>query len=121
MSGTFCARFCPRGVFVLADITQHVGVAPIDLAEWGVSAAAFSCHKSLCCPTGLGALYINPSIFSALKPNPPIVGSSGVSNVPSTLFVDPNVQYYPSTQRYVRLNISLIGAVSLNAFTEASL
>ncbi|KAK4871120.1 hypothetical protein LT330_000357 [Penicillium expansum] len=110
-----CARFRPQGVHVLVDMTQHVGVSPINLTEWDVSAAAFGCHKGLGCPSGLGALYINPSVLSSLKKTPPITGAGSISNIPSNLIADSNVQYHSSTQRYSHLNISLIGAVSLNA------
>ena len=110
-----CARFRPQGVHVLVDITQHVGVAPINLTEWDVSAAAFGCHKGLGCPSGLGALYINTSVLPSLKQTPPITGAGAISNISSTLIADPNVQYHSSTKRYEHLNISLIGAVSLKA------
>ncbi|CAI7589557.1 unnamed protein product [Penicillium glandicola] len=105
-----CSRFRPQGVHVLVDITQHVGVAPINLTEWDVSAAAFGCHKGLGCPSGLGAF-----VLSSLKQTPPITGAGAISNIPSTLIADPNVQYHSSTKRYEHLNVSLIGAVSLNA------
>ncbi|KZF19428.1 PLP-dependent transferase, partial [Xylona heveae TC161] len=110
-----CARFRPRGVHVLVDLTQHVGVCPIDLTKWNVSAAALGCHKGLGCPSGLGALYINPGVLSSLKKTPPIVGAGAIGNLPSTLLADPNVQYHASPQRYSHLNLSLIGAVALNA------
>ena len=67
-----CDRFRPTGVEILVGITQHVGVAPIDLRAWNVSAAAFSCHKGLGCPTGIGVLYISPDVLPSLKKTPPI-------------------------------------------------
>ncbi|PYH95056.1 PLP-dependent transferase [Aspergillus ellipticus CBS 707.79] len=110
-----CTAFRGRGVHVLVDIAHHVGVAPINLAEWGVSAAAFGCHKGLGCPSGLGALYIDPNVLPQLKPVPPIVGAGAIANLPSTLLADSDVRYYSSPQRYSHLNMSLIGTTALKA------
>lgn len=113
---SICSKFRPRGIYVLVDMTQHVGTSPINLPELGVSAAAFGCHKALGCLTGIGALYIEPQTLRTLKPTPPIVGAGAVANVPSTLLVDPTlVEYHASAKRYAHLNLSLIGAVSLKA------
>lgn len=110
-----CEIFRPKGVEVLVDITQHVGVASIDLRAWNVSAAAFGCHKGLGCPTGLGILYINPNTLPLLKRTPPMVGAGAIANLPSTLLADPNVEYYATTQRYEHLNICLVATTALHA------
>ena len=110
-----CNTFRQKGVHVLVDLTQHVGVAPLNLTEWDVSAAAFGCHKGLGCPSGLGALYINPNVLPELKPTPPIVGAGAIANLPSTLLANPDVKYHSSTQRYGHLNLSLVSALSLKA------
>ncbi|OAL45864.1 PLP-dependent transferase [Pyrenochaeta sp. DS3sAY3a] len=110
-----CTTFRPKGVHVLVDMTQHVGVAPIDLRAWNVSAAAFGCHKGLGCPTGLGALYINPEVLTELKPTPPIVGAGAIANLPGTLLADPEVQYHATSQRYEHLNVNLMGTAALKA------
>jgi len=41
---------------VVIDTAQSAGKIPIDLQGWGVAAAAFTGHKSLCAPTGIGGL-----------------------------------------------------------------
>ncbi|PLB52537.1 PLP-dependent transferase [Aspergillus steynii IBT 23096] len=110
-----CERFRPQGIHVLVDITQHVGVAPIDLTSWGVSVAAFGLHKGMGCLGGLGGLYIHPDVLPSLKGTPPIVGAGSIANLPASLVANPDVQYHPSTQRYGHLNISFISAISLNA------
>ncbi|KAH7109092.1 pyridoxal phosphate-dependent transferase [Dendryphion nanum] len=111
-------QFRPKGIHVLVDMTQHVGVADIDLPTLNVSAAAFGCHKGLGCPTGLGALYINPEILPSLKPTPPIVGAGAISNLPGTLLAIPDVRYHPTIQRYEHLNVSLVGTTALKASLE---
>lgn len=110
-----CSRFRSRSVHVLVDITQHVGVAPIDLTTWGVSAAAFSVHKGLGCPSDRGGLYIAPDVLPMLKAVPPMVGAGAIANLPDSLVEDPDVQYHTTTQRYEHLNLSFVGAVALNA------
>lgn len=110
-----CDRFRPKGVEVLVDITQHVGVAPIDLRAWNVSAAAFGCHKGLGCPTGLGMLYINPSTLPSPKRTPPMAGAGAIANLPSTLLADPIVEYHATSQPYEHLNICLVAKTALSA------
>ncbi|RFU30136.1 hypothetical protein B7463_g6215, partial [Scytalidium lignicola] len=109
------ATYKPRGIHILVDITQHIGVAPIDLTSWNVSAVAFACHKGLASPNGLGGLYINPVVLKSLKPAPPIVGAGAIANLPASLVADPNVKYHETTKRYEHLNTSLLAAAALKA------
>lgn len=112
-----CRTFRPRGIHVLADMTQQVGFAQVDVQALGVSAAAFSLHKGLNCPTGLAVLYVNPEIIKATDPTPPIVGFGAVSNVRADLLVPAeDLVYHASTRRYEHLNLSLISAAAANAF-----
>ncbi|EXJ86749.1 hypothetical protein A1O3_03703 [Capronia epimyces CBS 606.96] len=113
--GDICSRFRPRGIHVLVDLTQHVGVAQLDLTAWNVSAAAFGCHKGLGCPSGLGALYISPDVLPLLRPTPPIVGAGAIANLRADLIANPEVQYHKTSQRYEHLNLSLIGVAALKA------
>jgi selenocysteine lyase/cysteine desulfurase len=109
------SRFRPRGVHVLVDMTQHIGAAAINVTEWNISAAAFGTHKALGCPTGLGALYINPEVLGQLKETPPIVGAGAIANIQGDLIARPEVEYHQSTARYGHLNISLVSATALGA------
>ncbi|KAF4972261.1 hypothetical protein FSARC_1158 [Fusarium sarcochroum] len=111
------ATFRPRGIHVIADITQQVGFTTVDVEALGVSAAAFSLHKGLHCPTGLAALYVNPAVIKEVDPTPPIVGYGAVSNVRGDLLVpnDP-ITYHPSAQRYNHLNLSLISGAVAKAY-----
>ncbi|KAF5655024.1 class IV [Fusarium sp. NRRL 25303] len=112
-----CSTFRPRGIHVIADITQQVGFATVDVQALGVSAAAFSLHKGLHCPTGLAALYVDPDVIKIVDPTPPIVGYGAVSNVRADLLVpDDPIVYHPSAQRYNHLNLSLVSAAVAKAF-----
>ena len=51
-----------RGVPLLLDVTQTAGRLPIRMEEWGVSAVAFTGHKSLLGPTGIGGLVLSPRL-----------------------------------------------------------
>jgi selenocysteine lyase/cysteine desulfurase len=57
--GRLCAE---RGVPLLIDAAQSAGVIPIDMAAWRISAVAFTGHKSLLGPTGIGGLIIHPEL-----------------------------------------------------------
>lgn len=48
-----------KGVPLIIDAAQSAGVVPIDLSGWGVSAIAFTGHKSLLGPTGIGGLILS--------------------------------------------------------------
>jgi cysteine desulfurase family protein len=51
-----------RGVPLILDVTQTAGLVPIRMDEWGASAVAFTGHKSLLAPTGIGGLVLNPAL-----------------------------------------------------------
>lgn len=112
-----CRVFRPRGIHVLADLTQQVGFAEVDVRALGVSAAAFSLHKGLNCPTGLGVLYVDPEVIRNADPTPPIVGYGAVSNVRADLLVPSDeLVYHPSARRYEHLNLSLVSVAAAKAF-----
>ncbi|KAI0382563.1 PLP-dependent transferase [Hypomontagnella monticulosa] len=115
-----CAEFRGRGIHVLADITQHVGFAPVDVQALGISAAAFSLHKGLNAPTGLGALYVSPTAFAELgDPIPPIVSMQGVRDMGEDLVAgDGPVNMYPDARRFEHANMSLVAVAAAEAFTR---
>ncbi|KAH8807947.1 pyridoxal phosphate-dependent transferase [Xylogone sp. PMI_703] len=115
-----CDVFRPRGIHILVDLTQHIGIMPIDLVDLGVSAAAFSCHKALGCPTGLGVLYIDPDTLPTLKttpppPPPPMVSGGAVSNMSKSRVIDQNILYHNSTRRYEHMNPAFLQIAALHA------
>ncbi|KAI0836846.1 PLP-dependent transferase [Hypoxylon sp. FL0890] len=115
------SAFRPRGIHVLADVSQHVGIALLDVQALGISAAAFSLHKGLNCPTGIGALYISPAAFAQLgDPVPPIVNMAAVRNMSEDLLVDggQEVKMFPDARRFEHQNMSLVGVAAAEAFTR---
>ena len=57
--GPLCAA---RGVPLIVDASQSAGTVPIDMTAWQVSAVAFTGHKALFGPTGIGGLVIHPDL-----------------------------------------------------------
>jgi cysteine desulfurase family protein len=57
--GAICRE---QGIPFLLDVTQTAGRLPIRMEEWGVSAVAFTGHKSLLGPTGIGGLVLSPGL-----------------------------------------------------------
>jgi selenocysteine lyase/cysteine desulfurase len=57
--GALCHK---RGIPLILDVTQTAGVVPIDMKTWQMSAVAFTGHKSLMGPTGIGGLVLSRSL-----------------------------------------------------------
>ena len=57
--GKICAQ---RGVTFLVDASQTVGKLPIDIQELNVDVIAFTGHKSILGPTGIGGLYVKEDV-----------------------------------------------------------
>ena len=57
------AQLCAqRAIPLLLDASQSAGIIPIDMLAWQVSAVAFTGHKALLGPTGIGGLVIHPDL-----------------------------------------------------------
>ena len=57
--GRLCAQ---RGVPLVVDAAQGAGQIPIDMTALGISALAFTGHKSLYGPAGIGGLVLGPAL-----------------------------------------------------------
>jgi selenocysteine lyase/cysteine desulfurase len=57
--GRLCAE---RDVPLVIDAAQSAGQIPIPMDEWQVAAVAFTGHKSLMGPTGIGGLALHPDL-----------------------------------------------------------
>ncbi|WP_341528055.1 aminotransferase class V-fold PLP-dependent enzyme [Nostoc sp. UHCC 0302] len=79
---------------LLIDAAQSVGALPLNLTELGVDFYAFTGHKWLCGPAGVGGLYVRPEARENLKPT--FIGLRG-------LIVDSQAQpvnWLPDGRRY---------------------
>ena len=60
--GEIARRCAERGVPLVVDAAQTAGLVPIDMAALGVAAVAFTGHKSLYGPSGIGGLVLMPGL-----------------------------------------------------------
>lgn len=58
----------PQPVRLLVDAAQAAGQLPLDLPATGVDFYAFTGHKWLCGPEGVGALYVDLAVLEDLHP-----------------------------------------------------
>jgi len=98
-------RVCKtREVPLLIDAAQSAGVIPIDITSWHLSAIAFTGHKSLFGPTGIGGLVAHP----ALEIHSTRFGSTGVDSKNPV-----HTQTWP--HRLEAGTINLLGVIGLAA------
>lgn len=57
--GRICAE---HGIPLLLDAAQSAGYIPIDMPSWNVGAVAFTGHKALLGPAGIGGLVVAPGL-----------------------------------------------------------
>jgi cysteine desulfurase/selenocysteine lyase len=99
------ARICAdQGVPLLLDVAQSAGLVPIDMKTWGVNAIAFTGHKALMGPSGIGGLVLLPELRIA----PTRFGGTGIDS--ADLF---HTQSYPHRLEAGTLN--LLGIIGLSA------
>ena len=73
------ARCRERGIRLVVDGIQAVGLLPIDVEGWGVDALACGAYKPLLGPLGLGFLHLSPELLAELEPA--FLGASAVNKV----------------------------------------
>jgi L-cysteine/cystine lyase len=79
---------------LLIDAAQSVGLLSLNLTELGADFYAFTGHKWLCGPGGVGGLYVRPEVRDSLKPT--FIGWRGVISNDKAKPVD----WQPDGQRY---------------------
>lgn len=89
-----CHQRLAGKVHVLVDAAQSVGILPLNLVESDVDFYAFTGHKWLCGPEGLGGLYVSQAARSVLSPT--FIGWRGIQMDQT----GKPVGWKPSGQRY---------------------
>lgn len=97
-----------RGVLLLVDGAQTVGVLPIDVAALGIDLLAVPGHKSLLGPAGVGALYARRGLALA----PLIYGGTGSRSESEDM---------PEAPFFERLEAGTVNAAGIAAWLEALL
>ncbi len=103
--GLICRR-C--GVPLVIDVAQSAGMIPIDMPGWDVQGLAFTGHKSLLGPTGIGGMVLSPEI----DPLPSRFGGTGIDSISP---------FQPLTypERLEAGTINLLGILALGRSLEA--
>ena len=104
-----------RGVPTLVDGAQSVGNIEVDVPATGADMYAFTGHKWVLGPEGMGAFYVRPG-FAAYSPN------VGFMSIPSPAdFVDPNGDYElrPDARRFEASTMSPALAAGFAAAARA--
>lgn len=99
--GRMCAE---REVPFILDVSQSAGVVPIDMRTMQVSAVAFTGHKSLMGPTGIGGLVLRDGV----DPKPLRFGGTGFES-----WSPVHPENYPYRLEAGTLNV--LGIIGLNA------
>ena len=74
-----------KNIFLILDSAQSAGILPIDMKDLSLSALAFTGHKSLLGPQGIGGFIIDDKLNAEAKPV--FVGGTGSS---SSLLAQPD-------------------------------
>lgn len=107
-------RFCgARGIHLVVDAMQSVGVLPVDVEAMGISMLAAGCHKGLLVPQGLGFLYVKEGI--ELLP-PAYLALAGLARPPADLVARPgDLEVRRDAHRFELGNLNLPGVHALAA------
>ena len=102
------AHICnERGIPLILDASQSAGSVPVHMRDWGISGLAFTGHKGLLGPTGIGGLVIDPS----LPVRPTRYGGTGVDSADLLHSMD-----YP--ERLEAGTLNLLGILTLGRCLE---
>lgn len=98
-------RICKeRGITFLIDASQSAGKIPINMNDMNIDVVAFTGHKSLLGPTGIGGLCVGPEANIRITR----AGGTGVRSAQRT-----HLEEYPWRLEYGTIN--LLGLAGLNA------
>jgi len=106
--GKLCAE---RGIYLVVDAMQSVGVLPVDVKKLGISVLAAGCHKGLYVPQGLGLLYVRRELQEL---QPAYLAMSGMARPPADFVAradDMDVRQDASRFEIGNLNLPAIQAL----------
>ena len=110
-----CALARDRGILTLVDGAQSVGNIPVDIPATGADMYAFTGHKWLLGPEGMGALYVRPD-FDAPGAN---TGYLSIED-PKSFDAEGNYDLHPGARRFEASTMSPVLAAGFAAAAEAA-
>jgi cysteine desulfurase/selenocysteine lyase len=106
-------RMCKeRGIFFVVDAIQTLGAFPIDVQACSIDFLAAGSQKWLLSAPGAGFLYVRRELLDELEPGA-YVGASSV--VDPMNYLDYNLTFPPSAERFNLGTPNIMGAVALHA------
>ena len=107
-------RLCKeRGIYLIVDAMQSVGVVPIDVEALNVSVLAAGTHKGLLVPQGLGVLYVRSGLDEL---QPTYLAMSSMANPPADFIARPDdMATRRDAGRFETGNLNLPDIQALNA------
>lgn len=107
-------RFCKgRGIHLVVDAMQSVGVVPIDVQTMGISVLAAGCHKGMLVPQGLGVLYVREGLQEL---QPAYLAMTSMANPPADYIARPDdLATRKDAGRFETGNLNLPDIHALNA------
>ncbi len=106
--GALCRE---RGILLVADVTQSLGVLPVDAADWGADIVAAHGYKWLMAMHGIAALYVSEKAMDQIQPTVP--GRSSVRGGFASL--DFALDWHPDARRYQSGGPNWTGAAAVAA------
>lgn len=110
-----------RGVHLVVDAIQGLGVFGMKVREWGVTAAAADAHKWLLGPEGIALLYVSGEVAGSLHPS--VVGWKSIEK--SADFMHYDFKLAPGARRFEPGSENVAGihglAGALELFLEAGM
>jgi selenocysteine lyase/cysteine desulfurase len=108
--GRLCAA---RGIYLVVDAMQSVGVVPVDVKAFGISVLAAGTHKGLLVPQGLGLLYVRDGLNEL---QPAYVAMSSMARPPADYIARPeDLELRRDAGRFEYGNVNLPDLHALSA------
>ena len=108
------SRLCrQRGLYLVVDAMQSVGILPVDVKKWGISLLACGSHKGLLVPQGLGLLYCDKTLDGL---EPAYLAAASLAEPPADLIARPDCMgLKPGAGRFEIGNYNLPAIHALSA------
>jgi selenocysteine lyase/cysteine desulfurase len=107
-------RLCQdRGIYLVVDAMQSVGVVPIDVKKMGISVLSAGCHKGMLVPQGVGVLYVRKGLDEL---QPAYLAMTSMANPPPDYIARPeDMATRSDAVRFETGNLNLPDIHALNA------
>lgn len=107
-------RLCrQRGIYLVVDAMQSVGVVPIDVKKLGISVLSAGCHKGMLVPQGVGVMYVQQGLEQL---QPAYLAMTSMANPPADYIARPDdMATRTDAGRFETGNLNLPDIHALNA------